>query len=144
MQRRPDVSVVQFSKFRIEEPLRRELEQAAKRNHHSLSREIRNRLAQSFEQPALFRLSMVAQDVERGLTPLLDRTDADKAHAAQTSATELLLRRLARLLAARVIGGTEGAAMRSEMETVVNAITATDQVNARRFRRLANPEESVS
>jgi hypothetical protein len=32
--------------------------------------------------------------------------------------------------------------MRSELDAIRNAITATDQVNARRFRRLA--EETVS
>jgi hypothetical protein len=142
MQRRPAVPIVQFSKFRIEEPLRRDLEQAAKQNHRSLSQEIRNRLAQSFEQPALFQLTYVAQDVERRLAPLLDRADADKAQAELVTKLDPLVRRLRRLLAAQVISGTEAAAMRAEMEAIGAAITATEQVNARRFRRLA--EESVS
>jgi hypothetical protein len=137
MQRRPSVPVVQFSKFRIEEPLRRDLERVAKQNHRSLSQEIRNRLAQSFEQPALFHLTFVAQDVERRLAPLVDRADADKAQADLIAKLELLLHRLQRLLAAQVIGGTEATAMHSELDAVRNAITATDQINARRFRRLA-------
>jgi hypothetical protein len=144
MQRRPDISAVQLTKFRIDRPLHRDLEQAAKRNHQSLSREIRHRLAQSFEQPALFRLTAVAQDVERMLVPLLDRTDADRAQAELIAKLELLLRRLARLLAARLIGGPEATAARVEIDAIQRAIIATEQVNARRFRRLAKTEEPVS
>jgi hypothetical protein len=133
---RHPTATVQLSKVRIKEDLRRQLEEAARRNHVSLNGEIAARLERTFEQTSLLDTNQLMENAHRFLSPLVERGGDLERENALIGATKGLIGRIEPLLAVRVIDGREAEAMRHTIEQVYRAIKAIDNEAVRRARRV--------
>jgi HicB family len=127
--------------LRIRESLRRELEREAKKHQVSLNYEITSRLQQTFEQQHILFIHQLAENAGRMLLPLIERGHELNLQGDLIRAVETLINRhLQPLLAARIISGSEGGAIRQQSEKIAQAIKMIDIENAQRLRRAHMPE----
>lgn len=136
---REPVDIVHVN-LRIRENLRRDLEHEAKKHQVSLNYEITSRLQQTFEQQHILYTHQLAESAGRMLLPLIEggqdlNLQGDLIRAIET----LITRHLLPLLAARVIDGREGEAIRQQIEKITQAIKMIDAEAERRRRRMGTP-----
>jgi len=122
--------------LRIRENLRRELKEQAKAHRVSLNYEVTSRLEQTLEQAHILTLHQLTENAGRMLLPLLERGHELNLQGDLVRAVETLINRhLQPLLAARIIAGPEGEAIRQQIEKIALAIKMIDNEAALKLRR---------
>jgi len=122
--------------LRIRETLRSQLEREAKKHQVSLNYELTSRLQQTLEQQHVLSINQLAENAGRMLLPLIERGHELNLQGDLIRAIETLINRhLQPLLAARVIAGVEGEAIRQAIEKIAQAIKIIDVEHAMKLRR---------
>jgi hypothetical protein len=133
---RSPTAIVQLSKIRMQEQLRKQLEQSAKRNNVSLNGEILGRLEQTFEQSKLLTIDQLLENATRAATPVIAAGVDLALQSELMRAAEALIGRIEPLLATRIIAGREGEAMRQAIDQVYRALKTIELQQAQRFRQM--------
>ena len=116
MPRKP-TDTVQIN-LRLKESERRRLEAAAKEHQVSLNAEMAARLQQTFQQHQLLEVDRVHENMKRELGPVLADIQGLISNSKHTHAVDGLIRLIQPLLAARIIDGPTGQAIREAIEAI--------------------------
>ena len=134
MPRKP-TETVQIN-LRIKEAERRRLEASAKERQISMNAEITMRLAQTFQQQQLLDVDLAHENMKRELGPMLVDINELNRSSELTRAVDILIRHIQPLLAARIIDGPTGQAIREDIEAICLAESAIEHAIGKRVRRM--------
>ena len=134
MPRKP-TETVQIN-LRIKEAERRQLEASAKERQISMNAEITMRLAQTFQQQQLLDVDLAHENMKRELGPMLVDINELNRSSELTRAVDILIRHIQPLLAARIIDGPTGQAIREDIEAIRLAESAIEHAIGKRVRRM--------